>query len=120
GISLPVYFAPRQARVAGAGIRLHTAESDLNNQEAIMEEEYRTALNHYVMARRNIYYYQQHLLGQASSMITRSLKAFQDKKINYIEYLELISRSLGIERNYLQLILDNNLAVIQLEYFLSK
>jgi cobalt-zinc-cadmium resistance protein CzcA len=120
GIAMPLYFPAHRARVAGATVRVEAAKTEYDDRMIELSVNFRTALNSYVMTRRKISYYERHLLRSAENIVTRSLAAFNTKKINYIEYLELMSRALALKRNYLQLILDNNLAVIQLEYLLGR
>jgi hypothetical protein len=72
------------------------------------------------MTNKNIDYYSKNILKNAKEMSFQSLEAYNNKEINYIEYLSIISKSFEIERNYLNLILENNQAVLKLEYFLNK
>ena len=85
-----------------------------------MEGDYKVLVNEYIMTNKNIDYYSKNILKNAKEMSFQSLEAYNNKEINYIEYLSIISKSFEIERNYLNLILENNQSVLKLEYFLNK
>ena len=77
-------------------------------------------VNEYLMTNKNLDYYSKNILKNAREMSFQSLEAYNNKEINYIEYLSIISKSFQIERNYLNLILENNQTVLKLEYLLNK
>jgi len=51
-------------------------------------------------------------------MVVQALEAYNKKQINYIEYLALVNQSFDVLRDYLNLIYENNMAVLQIDYFL--
>jgi heavy metal efflux system protein len=120
GVAIPLQFSAHHARVVAAEIQQEIAKDHFKYGEAEMEGKYKQAVNKYLVTKRTIEHYDKFMLKSAQTMISQSLAAFNKKEINYIEYLAIISKSLEIERNYLQLVLQNNLAVAEIEYFLSK
>jgi heavy metal efflux system protein len=120
GVSIPLFFTPHHAKVKGADIRLQTAKLQFEKHFAEMEIRYKETVSRYNMTKKNLSYYRSFLLQNAKKIITQAGEAFTLKKINYIDYLNLMSRALEIERNYLKLVLENNLAVAELEYLTSK
>ena len=119
GLQFPLYFVPHKARVKASSIQLEMAEEQLHLAQKDMEGHFKQALNKYFMNKKNLEYYQENILKNAKQMVVQSLDAYNKKEINYIEYLAIVSKSFEIGRNYLHLIYKNNLAVIQLDYFLS-
>lgn len=119
GLQFPLYYVPHRARVKASAIQLEMAEEHLQLAQKDMQGRFEQALNKYFMNKKNLEYYQENILKNAKQMVQQSLEAFHKKEINYIEYLAIVSKSFELGRNYLHLIYKNNLAVIQLEYFLS-
>jgi len=120
GIAIPVWFYPYKAKVKAAGIQSQLAESDYNYHATVLQGQYRQAVTLYLKYRNSINYYQTNVLGNLKLIIEQSLKSYDSKDFNYNDYLEAISRALSIQRNYLNVIHQNNLNVLKIEYLLAK
>ena len=120
GFNIPLFFKPHLSKVKAAGLSIEVATEEYHKNLKDMEGNYKVLVNEYIMTNKNIDYYSKNILKSAKEMSFQSLEAYNNKEINYIEYLSIISKSFEIERNYLNLILENNQAVLKLEYFLNK
>jgi cobalt-zinc-cadmium resistance protein CzcA len=120
GFNIPLFFKPHLSKVKAAGLSIEVATEEYHKNLKDMEGDYKVLVNEYIMTNKNIDYYSKNILKNAKEMSFQSLEAYNNKEINYIEYLSIISKSFEIERNYLNLILENNQAVLKLEYFLNK
>ena len=120
GFNIPLFFKPHLSKVKAAGLSIEVATEEYHKNLKDMEGDYKVLVNEYIMTNKNIDYYSKNILKNAKEMSFQSLEAYNNKEINYIEYLSIISKSFEIERNYLNLILENNQSVLKLEYFLNK
>ncbi len=120
GLNIPLFFKPYHSKVKSANLSLDIAAEEYQKNLKDMQGNYSVLVNKYIMTRKNIDYYSKNILKNAKEMSFQSLEAFNKKEINYIEYLSIISKSFEIERNYLALILENNLTVVELEYLMNK
>lgn len=120
GLNIPLFFKPHLSKVKAASLSIEVATEEYHKNLKDMEGNYKVLVNEYIMTNKNIDYYSKNILKNAKEMSFQSLQAYNNKEINYIEYLSIISKSFEIERNYLNLILENNQAVLKLEYFLNK
>jgi cobalt-zinc-cadmium resistance protein CzcA len=120
GFNIPLFFKPHLSKVKAAGLSIEVATEEYHKNLKDMEGNYKVLVNEYIMTNKNIDYYSKNILKNAKEMSFQSLEAYNNKEINYIEYLSIISKSFEIERNYLNLILENNQSVLKLEYFLNK
>ncbi len=120
GFNIPLFFKPHLSKVKAASLSIEVATEEYHKNLKDMEGNYKVLVNEYIMTNKNIDYYSKNILKNAKEMSFQSLEAYNNKEINYIEYLSIISKSFEIERNYLHLILENNQSVLKLEYLLNK
>ena len=120
GLNIPLFFKPHLSKVKAAGLSVEVATEEYHKNLKDMEGNYKVLVNEYLMTNKNLDYYSKNILKNAREMSFQSLEAYNNKEINYIEYLSIISKSFQIERNYLNLILENNQTVLKLEYLLNK
>ena len=120
GLNIPLFFKPHLSKVKAAGLSVEVATEEYHKNLKDLEGNYKVLVNEYLMTNKNLDYYSKNILKNAREMSFQSLEAYNNKEINYIEYLSIISKSFEIERNYLNLILENNQTVLKLEYLLNK
>jgi heavy metal efflux system protein len=66
---------------------------------------------------KSINFYKSTALTNSQTIITQALKSYNANEINYIEYLNVVSNALDIESNYLNMIFQNDLAVLKSNIF---
>ncbi len=120
GLNIPLFFKPHLSKVKAAGLSVEVATEEYHKNLKDLEGNYKVLVNEYLMTNKNLDYYSKNILKNAREMSFQSLESYNNKEINYIEYLSIISKSFEIERNYLNLILENNQTVLKLEYLLNK
>jgi heavy metal efflux system protein len=120
GFSLPLFFTPYQSRIASGRVRESIQKEHYEYRAKEMSAGLKIALNAYRVNQNNLVYYRDNVLKDSRLMAIKSLEAYTNKEINYIEYLEILTRAYEMERNYMRVILNNNMAVIQINYYLNK
>ncbi len=120
GVTIPLWFYPQKSKIKAAEINTRLAESDYNYNSTMLTGQYKQAVTMYLKYRNSINYYKNNVLGKLEVIFEQSLKSYNTKEISYIEYLQVVSHALSIKRNYLNVIHQNNLNVLKIEYLLSK
>lgn len=120
GIAIPIWFYPNHAKVKAAQIHTKLAESDFNYNENLIEGQYKQAVTMYLKLRNSINYYQTNVLSNIELILTEAQKEYNAKEITYLDYLQMVSHAISLERNYLKVIHQNNLYVLNIEYLLAR
>jgi len=115
-----LWFYPQSSKIKAAEIKTQVAQSDYNYNKSLFEGQFKQAYTLYLKYQKSIIYYKSTALTNSQLIITQALKSYETKEINYVEYLTVVSNALDIESNYLNVIKQNNLAVLKIEYLSSK
>jgi cobalt-zinc-cadmium resistance protein CzcA len=118
GLLLPLYYGPQRAKIRAGKLNEEIAQEYYTQMQKDMEGQFRQVVNSYLLNKKNLEYYEEFILKNSRKMVVQSLDAFNSKQINYIEYLSLVNQSFENARVYLNMIYENNLSVIKIEYYL--
>ncbi|RAU82834.1 CusA/CzcA family heavy metal efflux RND transporter [Pontibacter arcticus] len=116
GVSVPLLFGAQKAKIKAAGISKQIAETTLKDQQTQLESQRNAALAHYNRLVQSMDFYQQKVLPNANLGLVQADKAYRSGETGYLNYLQAASQQLRIRQNYLQLLLDYQLAIYQLNY----
>lgn len=120
GLNVPLWFYPNNAKVKAADIKTKVAQSDYNYNKTMFEGQFKQAYNLYLKYQNSLQYYRSTALTNSKVIITQALKAYNEKEITYVDYLTVVTNALNIESNYLNVIYQNDLAVLKMQYLLAK
>ncbi len=120
GMAVPLWFYPQKSKIKAAEINTKLAESDFNYHTSMLKGQYNQAVTMYLKYRNSINYYRTNVLANLDLIVEQAIKSYNSKEISYLDYLQVVSRALTIQRNYLNVIHQNNLYVLKIEYLLSK
>jgi cobalt-zinc-cadmium resistance protein CzcA len=120
GLNLPIWFYPQTAKVKAAEIRTQVARSDYDYNRTLFEGQFKQAYNLYLKYRNSLQYYKSTALTNSQVIITQALKSYNNKEISYVDYLTVVTNALNIESDYLNVIYQNDLAVLKMQYLLAK
>jgi heavy metal efflux system protein len=118
GLIFPLYYSPQKAKIKAGKVTEAIAQEHYLLAQKDMEGQYKQVVNKYLLNKKNLEYYEEYILKNSKKMVIQALDAYNKKQINYIEYLSLVNQSFDVLRDYLNLIYDNNMAVIQIDYYL--
>jgi cobalt-zinc-cadmium resistance protein CzcA len=120
GINIPLWFYPQSAKIKAADITTQVAQSNYNYNKTVFEGQFKQSYTLYLKYQNSISFYKKSALVKSQVIIEQALKSYETKEISYVDYLTVVSNALDIESNYLNVIFQNNLAVLKIEYLLSK
>jgi len=118
GLIFPLYYSPQKAKIKAGKVNEEIAQEQYLLVQKDMEGQFKQVVNKYLLNKKNLEYYEEYILKNSKKMVIQALDAYNKKQINYIEYLSLVNQSFDVLRDYLNLIYENNMAVIQIDYFL--
>ena len=120
GLNVPLWFYPQSSKIKAAEIKTQVAQSDYNYNKTLFEGQFKQSYTLYLKYQNSLLFYKKSALINSQLIIKQALKSYQTGEISYIDYLTVVSHALDIEGNYLNVIKQNNLAVLKIEYLLSK
>jgi cobalt-zinc-cadmium resistance protein CzcA len=116
GISLPLWFAPHQARIRSAEFKRKAAESNFAYFETSLQGQLLQAIQQLSANKNSLDYYTASGLPNSDRILKQSQVAFKEGEIDYAEYLLGIRNAISIQEGYLKTINDYNQHVIHIEY----
>jgi cobalt-zinc-cadmium resistance protein CzcA len=120
GLAIPLWYYPQRSKIKAADINTKLAESDYNYNTSMLSGQYKQAITMYLKYRNSIKYFKDNVLENLEVILTQAIKAYNSKEISYVEYLQVVENALTIKMNYLNVVHQNNLNAIKIEYLLSK
>ncbi len=120
GVNIPLWIYPNKAKVKAADINTQIAQSDYNYNKTLFDGQLKQAYNLFLKYQTSIRFYKNMALTNSKVIITQALKAYNQKEITYVDYLSVVTNALNIESNYLNVIYQNDLAVLKMQYLLAK
>jgi cobalt-zinc-cadmium resistance protein CzcA len=120
GVNVPLWFYPQRSKIKAAEIHTQLAQSDFNYNKTVFEGQFKQSYTLYSKYQNSINFYKKSALVKSVVIIEQALKSYETREISYVDYLTVVSNALDIESNYLNVIFQNNLAVLKLEYLLAK
>jgi cobalt-zinc-cadmium resistance protein CzcA len=120
GITLPLWFYPLKSKVETAKIGTRLAETAYDYQSTVLNGQYDEAVTFYLKYQKSINFYRKNALTNSKLIIEQALHSYNKGEISYVEYLQIVGHALNIENNYLNVINQNNMAVLKIEYLLTR
>ncbi len=120
GIAIPLWFYPQKAKIKAAKINYQIAETNAQSYRTALEGEYETLIQDYNKYKISIDYYEKSALPQADMIINQSAKTYKAGELDYLEYIQTLTRALQIKGNYLETLKLYNQSVVALEFIIGK
>jgi cobalt-zinc-cadmium resistance protein CzcA len=120
GLALPLWFQPLRAKVQSARILTRLAQSDYDYNSTMMQGQYSQAVTLYLKYKKSIAYYEKNALNNSKIIIEKAFESYARDEISYIEYIQIVGHAMSIESHYLEVIHNNNIMAIKIEYLLTK
>ena len=119
GLSFPLWAKPQVARAKVAEINRKIAQANADLYEKNLEGQYKEAWQQYLKFVNSLEYYEKTALPTAEVITKNATKAFKGGNIGYIEFSQGLTRALTIQSNYLSIINEYNLSIINIEFLIG-
>jgi outer membrane protein TolC len=116
GISVPLWFAPHQARVRASAYRQKEAESNFAVSQLNTRMQRDRALQQLETSRNSLRYYRESALPNADLILKHAHVGFREGDIDYASYLLSLQQAMRIQEGYLQALHDYNQNIIYIEF----
>ncbi len=120
GVGIPFWFLPQQGRIEAAAVGEKIAEADYQNYRVIIQSTYQQQLKEYQKWKEQIDYYESIGLKQTDEILKVAKLSYRNGDIGYIEFIQNISRAIGIKTQYYDVLNQHNQSVINLNYLSGK
>lgn len=120
GVSVPLWYFPQKSKIRATDINTKLAESDYNYNTSMLSGQYKQAVTMYLKYKNSINYFKENVLENLETILTQAIKSYNTKEISYVEYLQVVGNTLTIKMNFLNVIHQNNLNAIKIEYLMAK
>jgi len=116
GVSIPLWFYPQASRIKASKIKKQIADNNARNTEANLIGEYNSLLKENEKFKNSLSYYEQLALPQAVQIINQAEKSFKAGAMDYMDYIQNLSRAVSIKHNYLETLNQYNQTILAIEY----
>jgi heavy metal efflux system protein len=120
GVAVPLWFMPNKSRIKGSEINHLIIETNAESFKAALSNEFNSAIKEYSKYEGSIEYYEQSALPHAQMIIEQSNKSYLAGAMDYLEYIQNLTRALTIKNNYLETLNNYNKSVIAIEFLIGK
>ncbi|MBS1535231.1 MAG: CusA/CzcA family heavy metal efflux RND transporter [Bacteroidetes bacterium] len=120
GLGIPLLGGAGRARVAAAKIQERIADQQYESEKVLWLKQYKNAQADYKTALDKLKYFEGSALTHAEQMTKTADVQFLGGDINYLQWVQIIHQSIGIQSDYLDAVMQYNRAVTELNYLNSK
>jgi len=120
GVSVPLWFVPYSSRSKAAKINYEKAKVDAENYNRMVSGDYLSLLDDYKKYSSSVSYYEDQAVPEANIIIDQASKSYKAGALDYLDYVQTLSRALAIKQNYLDALNNLNQTVISIEFITGK
>ncbi|HEY6913369.1 MAG TPA: TolC family protein, partial [Paludibacter sp.] len=120
GISIPLWFAPYTAKIKAAKQKSQQAQINAENYSKTLAGNYQSLIGEYSKYASNLDYYEKQAVPEADLIIDQATKSYRAGAIDYLDYIQSLSRALTIKLNYLDALNNYNQTIISIDYITGR
>ncbi len=116
GIALPIFNRAGRARIQSEQIGAQIAQSNLLNNQALLQSQYQQEVLEYLKYKQIVNYYLQSGLKLADEQLRITQVSFNLGEIGYMEYIQNLTSGIESKLTYLRSLEQLNQSLIQLQF----
>jgi cobalt-zinc-cadmium resistance protein CzcA len=120
GIAIPLWIFSHSSVIKASKINHRIAQTEAEYAKTALSGEFEGLMQEYNKYKSSIDYYEKQALPQTELIINQSTKSYKAGAMDYLEYIQSLSRALAIKSNYLDALNQYNQSIIALEYLMGK
>ena len=120
GISVPLFFGAQRARWKAAGRSAEIARLDAETRRSAMSSEYSSLINRHKIQSDELNYFERQGIRDAEEINRLARVSYRLGEIGYAEYVQNLETAAAIRMSYAESLLNYNITISRLNYFLSK
>lgn len=119
GIGIPLFFNAQHARTRAAFIQRQVAEKNVSAEKQLLQAEYLAAQQASLKLFEALTNYEKQVLPQSLILLNTAIQQYESGALNFIQYAGILNHRFSIQSDYADALLQYNLSVTDLNYFIT-
>ena len=120
GIAVPLWFRSNVAKIKAAKLKEKVTQFNAESYSKLLSGSYNTLLGEYAKYNNSLSYYEKQAVPEADLIIDQATKSYKAGAIDYLDYIQSLSRALSIKQNYLDALNNYNQTIVSIEFITGK
>ena len=120
GIAVPLWFGSNVAKIKAAKLKEKVTRFNAESYSKSLSGSYNTLLGEYAKYNNSLSYYEKQAVPEADLIIDQATKSYKAGAIDYLDYIQSLSRALSIKQNYLDALNNYNQTIVSIEFITGK
>jgi heavy metal efflux system protein len=120
GIEIPLWFVPYTSKTKAAKLNEQIARINAESFSKSLLGSYRSLMVEYSKYSNSVDYYEKQALPEADIIIEQATRSYKAGAMDYLDYVQNLSRALDIKKNYLDALHSYNQTIINIEFITGK
>ncbi|MDO9186103.1 MAG: CusA/CzcA family heavy metal efflux RND transporter [Bacteroidia bacterium] len=120
GIGIPLFFGSQKAKISTLKINQQIAENNVNAGTAMLELNYKKAVQEFATNSKMVNYYESQAIKNADETMKAAALQYNSGNINYLEWVMLTNQIVTIKAEYLTAVKKLNFSIIEINYLTNK
>ena len=120
GIAVPLWFGSNAAKIKSAKLKEKVTQYSAENYSKSLSGNYNSLLGEYTKYNNSLNYYEKQAVPEANLIIDQATKSYKAGAIDYLDYIQSLSRALSIKQNYLDALNNYNQTIVSIEFITGK
>ncbi len=120
GIAVPLWFGSNAAKIKAAKLKEKVTQYSAENYSKSLSGNYNSLLGEYTKYNNSLNYYEKQAVPEANLIIDQATKSYKAGAIDYLDYIQSLSRALSIKQNYLDALNNYNQTIVSIEFITGK
>ena len=120
GISIPLWFKPYTSKIKAAKLKEQVAQTNMELYTKSLKGNYRSLLGEYVKYNNSLDYYEKQAVPEADLIIEQATLSYKSGAMDYLDYVQSLTRGLSIKQNYLDALNNYNQIIISIDLITGK
>jgi heavy metal efflux pump (cobalt-zinc-cadmium) len=120
GIAVPLWFGSNAAKIKSAKLKEKVTQYSAENYSKSLSGNYNSLMGEYTKYNNSLNYYEKQAVPEANLIIDQATKSYKAGAIDYLDYIQSLSRALSIKQNYLDALNNYNQTIVSIEFITGK
>ena len=120
GITIPLWFGSHVAKIKASKLKEKVTQFNAESYSKSLSGNYNSLLGEYAKYNNSLNYYEKQAVPEANLIIDQATKSYKAGAIDYLDYIQSLSRALSIKQSYLDALNNYNQTIISIEFITGK
>jgi len=120
GITIPVWFVANASKTKAAKLKEQLAKTNADYYSQTLIGNYRSLLGEFTKYNNSVDYYEKQAIPEAGLIIDQATRSYKAGAMDYLDYVQSLSRALSIKQNYLDALNNYNQTIISIDFITGK